>query len=78
MSRWGWCGRFYEEMQGGGNMAGALRAAQAWLRGLSGAELRLPEATLPEGFLVPDYPAEARPAAHPRDWAGFMLVIGNS
>ncbi len=78
--------RFYVAMVGGGGLgpAAALQLAQVWLRELTVAEAlgatedpRWPEASADDlRRLVADRPADARPFADPRDWAGFVLVGG--
>jgi CHAT domain-containing protein len=75
--------RFYGEMAGadGADPSAALHAAQVWLRALTAAQVQSLLTELPVGELrvqeagpLADLPSDARPFAHPRFWAAFLLV----
>jgi CHAT domain-containing protein/tetratricopeptide (TPR) repeat protein len=75
---------FYRELQRNSETyepAAALQAAQRHLRELMTSQIQQRLAELPTGSLHPNeqlllaqQPAQAQPYAHPRYWAGFILV----
>lgn len=71
--------RFYQELMAGAGAAAALHAAQCWLQSVAVADLQTLTPTLPGGadeaanWLAGKEEA-ARPFAHPRYWAAFVLV----
>ncbi len=71
--------RFYQEMMAGAEVAAALHIAQCWLQTVTAVELQFIAAALPGGAeeaanWLAGQEEGARPFAHPRYWAAFVVV----
>lgn len=67
--------RFYQEVASGGTTRAALGTAQTWLQSLTGADVGGILAKLDDTTALPvDTSPDTRPFAHPRHWAGFVLI----
>lgn len=71
--------RFYQELLAGEEATAALHAAQCWLQSVTAVELQSIAAELPGGAeeatnWLAGKGEEARPFAHPRFWAAFVVI----